>query len=228
MESDLSGVLWDATEYVKKELEGNDASHDWYHIKRVMDLAIKIAEREKMGTDSNNHIDMDVVKMGALMHDIKDWKYSGSDTAGAEAVEKWLTEKRYPVDKIQKVLEIVKGISFSSEIGETQKDMSIELKIVQDADRLDAMGAIGIARAFTFGGARRNPIHKPDVLPREITKETYKKEKNGTTINHFYEKLLKLKDMMKTKTGRRVASQRHQYMESFVYEFLHEWLSEDV
>lgn len=210
-------------DFVKEELKNNDSSHDWFHIDRVRNLAKKLAEK------TSESVDLEIVELGALLHDIGDWKYTGSETKGRELAEKFLTEQNYDPIKKQKILEIIDGVSFKNELGGIKIPLSLELAIVQDSDRLDALGAIGIARTFAFSGAKKRPMYLPnhDSSKRQklLSKEEYmnKKEQDDSTIGHFYEKLLHLKDMMKTDAGKKIAEKRHQYMVEFLEEFLCEW-----
>ena len=214
-------IIKKTEEYIKKRFKGESTGHGWWHIQRVLKMALKIAEKENTGSSKN--IDLFVVRLAALLHDIADWKFnSGDDSVGPKMTEELL--ERLGVDKktISSVCEIVKNISFRG--GTVNSEMkTIEGKIVQDADRLDAMGAIGIARAFAYGGLRNREIYNPDIKPRECKSfEEYKNYK-GTTINHFYEKILLLKDKMNTKTGKKIAEERHKFMENFLEEFFKEW-----
>jgi len=172
-------------------------------------------------------VDLEVVELAALLHDIKDWKYSNSETAGVEAAEKFLKSQGFDEDKVKKVVNIIENVSFKNElskpIGETS--LSIEAAIVQDADRLDAIGAIGIARTFSYGGAKNRSMYDPRYGPREnLTKEQYMQPSlHNTSINHFHEKLFLLKNMMKTKSGKLMAEKRHAFMMAYVDQFLSEW-----
>eukprot|EP00026_Physarum_polycephalum_P015756 Phypoly_transcript_16516.p1 GENE.Phypoly_transcript_16516~~Phypoly_transcript_16516.p1 ORF type:complete len:222 (+),score=41.14 Phypoly_transcript_16516:193-858(+) len=206
-------------DFVKKELEGNDASHDYWHIERVWKLAREIAKQE-------NIEDIEVVELSALLHDIRDWKYSGSETAGSEAVREFLQSQNYPSEKLEKIIQVIEGVSFKNELNKDAKvNIFPELAVVQDADRLDAIGAIGVGRTFCYSGFKNRPMHDPQYPPRlNLTKEEYKKDSpHNTTINHFYEKLLILKDGMKTTTGRKMAQKRHEFMELYLEQFLAEW-----
>jgi uncharacterized protein len=190
-----------------------------------MKLAVKIAKTE------GNIEDLELVQLAALLHDIGDYKYSRSERTGPETVRLWLTSQHYPEEKTTKVIQIVERISFKNELSDNKPtDLFPELKVVQDADRLDAIGAIGIARAFTYGGRRMSPIWVPEQKPRgtQLTKEDYMNTEpsQSSTINHFYEKLLKLKELMKTETGRKMAEMRHQFMEAFLHQFFREWEGE--
>lgn len=208
-------------------MAGLDGSHDFHHIQRVMNLAETLAKMEGVQ-------DLELVQLGALLHDIADWKYSGSEMAGPEKARSWLLSQQFDKDRTDKVIAIVEGVGFKNELGMTREEAAAkaannpELAVVQDADRLDALGAIGIARAFTFGGSKNRPLHDPesDITKDSpmLTKDQYvKKNSNGATLQHFYEKLLHLKDLIKTPSGKKLAEERHHYMEIFVEQFLEEW-----
>ena len=207
-----------ATEkYVKETLRGAEGGHDWSHTSRVYRTALNIAAGEK--------VDLLTVGLGALLHDIADAKfYDGDESIGPRKAEAFLKGIDVSEDRIQEVVDIVKNISFKNSLGDVgPKPKSMALQIVQDADRLDAMGAIGIARAFNYGGFRNRPLYDPDIKPAaNLGKEQYKKSK-APTINHFYEKLLTLKDKMNTETGKKMADQRHRYMLEFLDQFYEEW-----
>ena len=193
--------------FVKEKLEGAEAGHDWFHIERVWKLSNKIAATETCNVA--------VVELSALLHDIADPKFhEGDETLALKISNEFLQNQNVPKEIIVQVLFVIKNISFKNR-GEVPKVLPIELQIVQDADRLDAIGAIGIARTFNFGGFKNNLMYHPDLPPKlNQTKEEYKKS-TGTTINHFYEKLLLLKDLMNTKTGKNLAENRHQLMLDF-------------
>jgi HD domain protein len=201
-------------DFVKKTLEGAETGHDWFHTERVWRLARLIAKTE--------NCNQEIVEISALLHDIADPKFhNGDETLALEISEKFLNEIGMEAQKIEQILFIIKHISFKNK-GETIEKTK-ELEIVQDADRLDAMGAIGISRTFNFGGYKNNPIYNPDIQPNiHQTKEEYKKS-NGTTINHFYEKLLLLKNLMNTDKGRELAEERHSFMLVFLEQFYKEW-----
>ncbi len=210
------------TETFVKEMLGDDTTgHDWAHIQRVFVLSKRIAENEPAA-------DRQIVELGALLHDIADWKFHNGDLeAGPNAATKWLESQSTDQEIIDKVVYIVRHISYR---GGTNKHamQTLEGKIVQDADRLDAMGAIGIARTFTFGGSRSRTMYDPAIQPRRHTSfEEYRQViQNDTTINHFYDKLLLLKDGMHTKTARQLAGHRHDVMKQFLDEFYKEWNGE--
>lgn len=201
--------------FVKLKLENAEAGHDWFHIERVYKLSEIIAKTEQCN--------LVVVQLAALLHDIAEPKFhQGDETLALSISNDFLTSIGVPKDCIEQVLFVIKHLSFKNR-GSLPKTIPIELKIVQDADRLDAIGAIGIARTFHFGGFKNNLMHHPDMSPKlNMTKEEYKKS-DGTTINHFYEKLLLLKDLMNTEKAKELAEKRHQFMHSFLEQFLNEW-----
>jgi len=202
-------------ELVKEKLEGTESGHDWFHIERVWKLSLKIQEKE--GGDKL------IIELAALLHDIADPKFhNGDETLASKIVNEFLTEQKVDPEIIEKVLFIIENMSFKNR-NDAPENLPLELKIVQDADRLDAIGAIGIARTFNFGGYKNNLMYHPDIQPKlNQTKEEYKKS-NGTTINHFYEKLLLLKDLLNTKTASEIAEHRHRLMLDFLDEFYKEW-----
>ena len=202
-------------ELVKEKLEGTESGHDWFHIERVWKLSLKIHEKE--GGDKL------VIELAALLHDIADPKFhNGDETLASKIVNEFLNEQQVNPEIIEKVLFIIENMSFKNR-NDAPENLPLELKIVQDADRLDAIGAIGIARTFNFGGYKNNLMYHPDIEPKlNQTKEEYKKS-NGTTINHFYEKLLLLKDLLNTETAKEIAEHRHQLMLDFLDEFYKEW-----
>ncbi len=201
--------------FVKKELAGAESGHDWWHIFRVWKQAVRIAEREKA--------DLFVVNIGALLHDIADAKFhDGDETVGPKKAETFLQSQNLPEEIISKILNIIRFVSFKNR-DEKPADDSLALQIVQDSDRLDALGAIGIARAFSYGGFKNREMYNPDIPYKQgMSSAEYKKSKS-TTINHFYEKLLLLKEMMHSKTGKQLATERHRFMEHFLKEFYAEW-----
>lgn len=200
---------------VRARFLAESSGHDWQHIRRVWKLARRIAEQE--GADCR------IAELGALVHDIADWKFHGGDeSVGPRQAERLLAAEGAPADAIAAVVEIVAGISFKG-AGVPTEMRSLEGRCVQDADRLDAIGAIGIARCFAYGGHAGRVIHDPGIAPvLHATAEAYKAAK-GTSLNHFYEKLFLLKDRMNTATGRALAEERHRFMEQFVARFLEEW-----
>ena len=204
--------------FVKKELENAEGGHDWFHIERVYKNAILISKTEK--------VDSFIVSLGALLHDIADSKfYNGDEAIGPKKASDFLNYKKVPEDVIAHVIKIIENISFKGG-NKKQQFFSNELAVVQDADRLDALGAIGIARCFNYGGYKNRKLYDPEVKPNlNMSPEVYKAS-NSPTINHFYEKLLLLKDKMNTKTGKKIAQKRHEYMEGFLEQFYGEWEGE--
>lgn len=211
-------LINDTIAFVKKELENAEGGHDWFHIERVYKNAALIANGE--------NCDILIVQLGALLHDIADSKFhDGDETVGPKKARLFLESKNVPENTIAHVVNIIENISFKGG-HETKKFSSLELDIVQDADRLDAIGAIGIARTFNYGGFKNRAIYNPEITPNlKMNKEEYKNS-DAPTINHFYEKLLLLKDKMNTKTGREIAAQRHEFMELFLNQFYSEWNGE--
>ncbi|QKJ62110.1 HD domain-containing protein [Flavobacterium sp. M31R6] len=201
--------------FVKEKLANAEGGHDWFHIQRVYKNALLIARGE--------NCDETVVKLGALLHDIADSKFhAGDETVGPKVAREFLESEGVSESIISHVIQIIDNISFKG--GKTEKTFSsIELDIVQDADRLDAIGAIGIARAFNYGGFKNRTMYDPQIAPNlHMSKEEYKNSQ-APTINHFYEKLLLLKDKMNTETGKQIAEQRHHYMQGFLGQFYAEW-----
>lgn len=201
--------------FVKEKLANAEGGHDWFHIQRVYKNTLLISREE--------NCDETVVKLGALLHDIADSKFHGGDeTVGPKVAREFLESEGVSEEIIAHVIQIIDNISFKG--GNNEKHFSsVELDIVQDADRLDAIGAIGIARAFNYGGFKNRTMHDPQIAPQlQMTKEEYKNSQ-APTINHFYEKLLLLKDKMNTETGKKIAMQRHAYMQGFLAQFYAEW-----
>lgn len=204
--------------FVKEKLENAEGGHDWFHIERVYKNSILIAKEEDC--------DIMVVKLGALLHDIADSKFhDGDETIGPKTARAFLESENVFEETINHVINIIENISFKGGNFEN-KFSSKELEIVQDADRLDAIGAIGIARTFNYGGFKNRALYNPSIAPNlNMSKEEYKNS-NSPTLNHFYEKLLLLKDKMNTETGKKIAEARHQYMENFLSQFYAEWEGE--
>ena len=211
-------LINDTIAFVKKELENAEGGHDWFHIERVYKNAVLIANGE--------NCDILIVQLGALLHDIADSKFhDGDETVGPKKARLFLESKTVSENTITHVVNIIENISFKGG-HETKKFSSLELDIVQDADRLDAIGAIGVARTFNYGGFKNRAIYNPEIKPNlNMSKEEYKNS-DAPTINHFYEKLLLLKDKMNTKTGKEIANQRHDFMELFLTQFYAEWNGE--
>jgi len=201
--------------HINTVLSGDGTGHDWWHVYRVWKMAKRIGHAEQA--------DPLVVELAALLHDIADWKFHDGDlSVGPTRAKEWMDSLGIEPSIIDQVCQIIANISFKG-AGVVQPPLSLEGKAVQDADRLDAMGAIGIARAFAYGGAKGREIYDPAASPTEHrTAEAYLKS-GGHTINHFYEKLLLLKDRMNTATGRAMAEERHKFMEDYLRRFYEEW-----
>ena len=209
---ELSGMISETEVFVRKAMENDGPGHDWWHIYRVRNLALKISESE--GGDRF------LIEMAGLLHDLDDWKLSGGGNFAK--TEKWLEALNLSSKTISRLTEIISQVSFKGAGVETVAS-TLEAQIVQDADRLDAIGAIGIARTFAYGGSKGRLIFNPDTKPEiHADFEAYKKN-NGPTINHFYEKLLLLKDRLNTETAIKMAERRHSFMEKFLEEFFREW-----
>jgi uncharacterized protein len=208
-------VIDKTKDFVRAKLEGEGSGHDWWHIVRVYNTAKYIGEKE--------NADLFIVELAALLHDIADWKFHKDNVnLGSEITEQWLKSLEVPEDKIQQVTQIIKTLSFKGgTVDSTQH--SIEGKVVQDADRLDAIGAIGIARTFAYGGFINREMYNPEKKPQSYNNFEEYKNAEDTTINHFYEKLLLLKDLMNTEAAKNMAVERHEYMENFLNEFYSEW-----
>ncbi len=209
-------IIKETMHFVEVKLKGEGSGHDWWHIYRVYNNALSIAKDE-------GNADLFVVQLAALLHDIADWKFNNGDhLIGANVAKEWLIKLQVDNKIIEHIEEIIRDISFKG-LGEKSLMKSTEGKIVQDADRLDAIGAIGIGRAFAYGGYAKREMHNPTVKPAfHKTFEEYKQSK-GTTINHFYEKLLLLKDIMNTSSGKKRAEKRHKFMEIYLKQFDEEW-----
>ncbi|WP_300441030.1 HD domain-containing protein [Christiangramia sp.] len=212
-------ILIDNTiKFVQETLQGAEGGHDWFHIERVLNNSRLIAKGEKAN--------LEIVELGALLHDIADSKFHGGDEAiGPRIASDFLKSQEASEEVIDHVINIINNISFKGGNIE-QKFTSVELDIVQDADRLDAIGAIGIARTFNYGGFKGRALYDPAIKPNlDMTKEEYKAS-NAPTINHFYEKLLLLKNRMNTATGKKIAEARHRFMEGYLEQFYAEWNGE--
>jgi len=205
--------------FVKETLKNAEGGHDWFHTLRVFKNSFLISKNEK--------VDFFVVQLGALLHDIADSKfYNGDESVGPKLAREFLSSILVEKHIIEHVIEIIENISYNSSLDSSKTFKSPELDVIQDADRLDALGAIGIARTFNYGGFKNRTIYNPDILPDlNMSKEEYKAS-TAPTINHFYEKLLLLKDLMNTKTGKQIAENRHIYMKGFLEQFYAEWEGE--
>lgn len=206
-------LLRSAEKWVKSQL-GPEGSHDWWHVWRVQRMALRLARGRR--------VDRQVLRLAALLHDVKDWKHSGDAEAGPRAVEAWLRRQGAGTALAQRVAQVIREISFKG-AGVATVPSSLEAAIVQDADRLDALGAIGIARTFAYGGAKGRPLYTPGVKPqRHASFKAYQRSQSHT-LNHFYEKLLLLKGRLNTPAARKVAAARHREMQRFVKVFMAEW-----
>lgn len=215
MQMDFDIIKEKTISFVKDTLQGAEAGHDWFHIERVYKTALNINTKEGG--------DLLLVTLAALLHDIADSKFNnGDEEIGPQLAGNFLRTLGLTAAVILEVQQIIKNLSYKASLGEIGFS-SKELDIVQDADRLDAIGAIGIARAFTYGGYKNRVLYDPEIKPDlNMSKEAYKNSE-APTINHFYEKLLRLKDLMKTRTGKELAEQRHQFMLLYLDQFYSEW-----
>lgn len=208
-------IINQTSQHVKNTLLGESSGHDWWHIYRVWNNAKLIGKKE--------NADVYVVELSSLLHDIADWKFhDGDDSVGPRVAREWLESLKVEEPTVYHVCDIIKTLSFKG--ANVKSEMkSLEGKVVQDADRLDAVGAVGIARAFAYGGSKGREMYNPEIKPKlHNSFEEYKSSK-GTTVNHFYEKLLLLKDLMNTETAKLLAEERHRFMEEFLKEFYREW-----
>lgn len=208
-------VVEAAAEHIRQLLANDSSGHDWWHIWRVWRTAASLAQTEGAN--------MLVVELAALLHDIADWKFhDGDESAGPRAARAWLAQYAVPTEVVEQVCEIIATVSFKG-AGVDTPMRTLEGRIVQDADRLDAIGAIGVARAFAYGGHRGRALYDPNIPPVPHGSFAEYKKNAGPTLNHFYEKLLLLKDRMQTSAGRALADQRHAFMQQFIDQFLAEW-----
>lgn len=215
--------------HVKDKFSGEASGHDWFHIERVWKMARHLAELEGQlslidtAQDQRPTIDLFVLEAAALLHDIADWKFhDGDEMAGPAAAKALLEPLGVSPDRIDHICDIIKTISFKG-AGVSTPMKTLEGQLVQDADRLDALGAIGVARTFAYGGSQNRPLYDPEVKPELHGSFAEYKSKQNHSVNHFYEKLLLLKDRMNTASGRQVAEHRHQFLNDFLEEFLAEW-----
>ena len=219
MNMERSIIIERTAEYIKAEFSADSSGHDWWHIYRVWKNAITICEQE--GGDGF------IVQLAALLHDLDDWKFNEAGDETPHRAKAWLDSLAIDSSVTDAVCRIILHISYKGAGVENKMD-SLEGFIVQDADRLDAIGAIGIGRAFAYGGWKNRPLYDPELPPQmHQTFEQYKNSKSAT-INHFYEKLLLLKDMMNTTTAKRIAEQRHAVMVQFLEQFMNEWEGKDI
>jgi uncharacterized protein len=206
-------------QFIRERLGADSSGHDWYHVDRVRRSAVMIGAAEGA--------DLYITELAALLHDVADWKFhDGDDDAGPRIAGEWLASLNVGADVIAAVQQIIREVSFKG-AGVVTKPGTLEAAVVQDADRLDAIGAIGVARTFAYGGHKGQPMYDPTkAVTMHDSFESYKKG-DGTTINHFYEKLLLLKDRLNTATARQIATTRHQFMEQFLAQFYREWNGDD-
>jgi len=207
----ISEIIQKTGQFVESEFRTEGSGHDWFHIDRVGKMALRIAETEDC--------DLFVIEMAALLHDLDDWKLTTTESSKSE---NWLDFIELDSEVASHILEIIEEVSFKG-AGTDTPVKSIEAAIVQDADRLDAIGAIGIARTFAYGGHKSRLIYDPSIIPVMHNDFQEYKKSSAPTINHFYEKLLLLKDRMNTKTAKIIAEQRHQFMSDFLGQFYEEW-----
>jgi len=217
--SESDNIIETTINFVKAELKDAEGGHDWFHIQRVYKNTLSIAKHE--------NVNLTIVSLAALLHDIADPKFNdGDETTGPRVASEFLLKQNVSSEIIDHVTQIIENMSFKNTFGVTgssRRFTSKEMEVVQDADRLDAIGAIGIARCFNYGGFKNRALYNPEIEPNlNMTKAQYKSSE-APTINHFYEKLLLLKDQMNTKTGKRIALERHKYMEDFLKQFYAEW-----
>ena len=205
-------ILEKTRDFVKEKMYKEGSGHDWFHVERVCNMAKYLAQKESA--------DMFIVEMTALLHDIDDWKFS--DVYNTTVTEAFIKSVEVSEEDSNKILNIIKTMSYKGGVVNSTQN-TIEGMVVQDADRLDALGAIGIARAFAYGGSKNRSMYDPSIKPIDFKSLDEVKNKDNHTINHFYEKLFKLKDLMNTNTAKEIAKKRHKYMENFIEEFYSEW-----
>lgn len=202
-------------EYVFQKMSGESTGHDWFHVDRVYKMATNIAKIE-------GNVDLFVVQIAALLHDIADWKFHDDDQAGSKVAREWLIKEGVEVSVIDHICNSIQTVSYKGGAND-QKPSTLEAKIVQDADRLDALGAIGIGRAFAYGGFKGREMYNPSEKPKKFKSFAEYKNNKGTTVNHFYEKLFLVKDLMHTKTAKSIAEDRETFMKTYLDQFYKEW-----
>ena len=212
---DTTEIIQKTAQFIESQFRSDGSGHDWFHVDRVRKMALRIGEQEE-------GCDLFIVEMAALLHDLDDWKLNGAESQNGSKTKKWLDNIELEAEVTRTILRITEEVSFKGAGIETPVQ-SMEAAVVQDADRLDAIGAIGIARTFTYGGHKSRLIYDPSISP--VMHNDFQEYKNSTapTINHFYEKLLLLKDRMNTKTAGVIAEQRHQFMNDYLTQFYDEW-----
>lgn len=211
---DKAEMIGKTAVFIAREFASEGSGHDWFHVDRVRRLALEIGRVEGA--------DLFVIEMAALLHDLDDWKIKGNESAFPVRAQKWLLDMEIGENDSVRILNVIEDVSFQG-AGTTPMIRSLEAAVVQDADRLDAIGAIGIARTFAYGGHKSRLIYDPEVPP--VMHADFQAYKNSTapTINHFFEKLLLLKDRMNTSTAKFIAQQRHEFMEVYLEQFFNEW-----
>lgn len=209
-------IIKQTIEFVKDKLHGDSSGHDWWHIYRVWNMAKKLHQNE-----GGN---LFIIEMAALLHDVADWKFYENEEEGVKVIDDWLNQVKLSGSEITQIIDVIKNVSFKG-AGVKDQMKSLEGKIVQDADRLDAIGAIGVARTFAFGGKFQREMHNPNEEKQMHKNFEEYKSARGTTINHFYEKLLLLKDRLNTESAKKIAEERHVFMETFLKQFYDEWES---
>jgi len=211
---DRTEITQKTVEFISSEFESEGSGHDWFHVDRVRRLALRLGQ-----TESSEPF---IIEMGALLHDLDDWKLTASESHFPFKAQKWLAEMEVEEEVVTLILEVIEDVSYQGAGIETPV-RSVEAAVVQDADRLDAIGAIGIARTFAYGGHKSRLIYDPSIKP--VMHSDFQSYKNSTapTINHFYEKLLLLKDRMNTNSAKSIAEQRHWFMENYLEQFYDEW-----
>lgn len=208
-------VIKNAETFVKKALSGEGTGHDWWHIERVRNNARRICKSEKA--------DMFVVDLALLLHDVGDRKVLNTDEDDYSIARNFLVKQKVPLETIEKIMFIIENMSFSKSLNSKKDSAPLEFYVVQDADRLDAIGAIGIARVFAYGGSKARPLYDPTKTAQKINTTKNYRKLNSSSLHHFEEKLFLLKGLMNTKTAKRIAQERHVYMKSYVKQFLLEW-----
>lgn len=212
-------IINQTAEYIKTRLDGDGSGHDWWHVYRVWKNAVHIGKHEQA--------DMFVVELAALLHDIADWKFhDGNEDVGPQLARKWLEGLSVEENIVSHVCLIIQDVSFKG-AGVKTRMKTIEGMVVQDADRLDALGAIGIGRTFAYGGSKGREMYNPELKPEKHNSFEQYKNSRSSSINHFYEKLLLLKDLMNTETAKTIAGKRQLVMEEFLQQFFLEWDGKD-
>lgn len=219
----MTDLIQKTADFAKATLENEGSGHDWWHVWKVWQNSINIAAGE---LKTNPDIDLEMIELTALLHDIADWKNTGDEKSGGRVAKQWLLQNQYSTEKAEQIANIIDEMSFKGANTKSQT-LSLEGQIVQDADRLEAIGAMGIARTFTYGGSKGREIYNPNIpSTSHSTFEQYRNSKSHT-LNHFYEKLLLLKDRFNTQTAKVVAKKRHEFMELFLKQFYTEWNNQD-